>query len=353
MHKIKKIQSKIKVLYVSDFSSSNYHFDHLLFAFKKNPFVKLNTLFSKTSSMSFIDKIAFKLKFERDKVNINAILLQELAKHKYDVIFICKGTNILPKTLKQIFKLPLRPCLVSYSGDNMSKWHNKSLYYHFGLKYYDLIFSVNIPSYKKIEESYFGNGDIVYLDKSFSQYLHRPLSLKRKFFKFDVLFVGTFEKERMQFINFIASCGIRVDVFGSYWEESKRYKLNPNLILHYRELTGKEYVSAIFYAKITLGFLRKINEDTQTSRSIEIPACGGFMLMERTAEHLRLFKEGLQAEFFSTKEELLQKVNYYLEHSGLRENIARNGRRRCYLSKYSYDDNVNRILVKILQKVPL
>jgi spore maturation protein CgeB len=96
--------------------------------------------------------------------------------------------------------------------------------------------------------------------------------------------------------------------------------------------------------RINLNFLRKINRDRHTSRSLEIPACQGFMLAERTDEHLQLFDEGQEAEFFESPQELLAKVKYYLTHEDLRKQIAKAGRDRCTGSGYSHHDRLEVIL---------
>jgi spore maturation protein CgeB len=71
------------------------------------------------------------------------------------------------------------------------------------------------------------------------------------------------------------------------------------------------------------------------------------MLAERTSEHLGLFTEGVEAEFFSSKEELLKKCCYYLSHSEERERIAESGRQRCLRSGYSYERQVEAVLDRL------
>ena len=64
------------------------------------------------------------------------------------------------------------------------------------------------------------------------------------------------------------------------------------------------------------------------------------MLAERTQEHLRLFREGVEAAYFDTDEELLRKVQYYMEHETERKAIAAAGRKRCETSRCSNHDRM-------------
>ena len=82
---------------------------------------------------------------------------------------------------------------------------------------------------------------------------------------------------------------------------------------------------------------------------MEIPACGGFMLAERTPDHQELFEEDKEAVFFdiNNPNELLEKALYYLEHEKERKAIAKAGRERCLKSGYSQHERLTWMLQQI------
>jgi spore maturation protein CgeB len=142
----------------------------------------------------------------------------------------------------------------------------------------------------------------------------------------------------------LARAGFSVRVWGNGWERMS--DSHPRLRLERRPLFNDDYVRAICATKINLCFLRKANRDLQTDRTMEIPACGAFMLAERTAEHRRLFEEDREAVFFDIDDdrELIDKARRYLQDDAARRAVAAAARRRCEVSAYSHHDRVGGML---------
>jgi spore maturation protein CgeB len=71
------------------------------------------------------------------------------------------------------------------------------------------------------------------------------------------------------------------------------------------------------------------------------------MLAERTSEHLEMFEEGEEAEFFDSHAELIEKVKFYLKNEPERRRIAQAGRERCLRSGYSNHERLKEIMRNI------
>lgn len=288
-------------------------------------------------------RVMNKLGYPPDRTGVNYRVLEAAKYQKPEIIWIEKGLTVRPTTLKHFEEIRPQATLVFYSEDDMYAKHNQSAYFRRCLPFYDIVFTTK--SYNAEELPGIGAQRVVFVNKAYDQATHRPLPVtkeEKQQLGADVIFIGSFEQDRAQQMMHLAENDVPVRVWGACWEAW--IGRHPNLTVEGRPVYESDYVKALCASKIALCFLRKANRDLQTDRTMEIPACGTFMLGERTQEHLRLFKEGKEAEFFDTKGELLEKVEYYLQHDEERERIARAGRRRCVKSGYSHHDRLEYML---------
>ena len=278
-----------------------------------------------------------------DVFGANRQILRSAARESFDILWVDRGREIRPATLRRARRIAPALRMVSYSPDDMMSRYNTSVAYRACIPLYDL--HVTTKSYNVAELRALGAREVHFSDKGYDPGVHRPLELSpedREHLACDVGFVGYFEEDRAKMMLRLAEAGVPVAVHGPRWSHLAR--AHPNLIVRGGYLDGDDYARAICATRINLGFLRKSARDLQTARSVEIPACGGFMLAERTDEHLRLFREGVEAEYFAGFEELLEKCRYYLSHEAERAAIAAAGRRRCLEGRY---DNASRLTAVI------
>lgn len=292
---------------------------------------------------SFLCRVFWKLRIPLDDMRVNSKIVNSLSSDSFDIVWIEKGNMIKPWTLKTIKKLAPDARLISCSEDDMYAPHGHSLWYRLGLKWYDTVFTTK--TYNMLELRQFGAKRTVLFLDSYDENLHKPMQLNAEElarYSCDVSAIGAFEPKRAASLLFLAEHGVQVTIWGNGWGPwVNRHK---NLVVKNEFLFGSDYAKAIFASKINLNFLRKVNRDQVTSRSVEIPACEGFMLGERTERHLEFFKEGQEAEFFDSNDELLAKVRYFLGHPEERIKIARAGRNRCWNSGYSMREQLKEII---------
>jgi len=304
-----------------------------------------NSLWYRIAYHAFQRGIPIKLP---DQTGLNEKMKYLSGKNNYDVVWVDKGITVNKSTLLFIKEKLPQTRIVSFSPDNMVLRHNQSQNYLESIPHYD--FNFTTKSYIIEDLQKLGAKNVNFIHKTYGEDFHFPRKLssdEASRLGGDVGFIGAWEKERCESIMFLVKNGIQVKVFGDgKWDEYKgKY---DNLTIR-PSVFSDDYPKALSAFKITLCFLRKINRDQQTARTMEIPACGGFMLAERTQEHLELFKEGEEAVFFSSNKELLELCQYYLSNEKERLKIATAGLERCNSSGYSNEKTMQKMLKIVLE----
>lgn len=263
---------------------------------------------------------------------LNGDLVRRAAGISCDLVWIDKGVWIYPSTLSQLREITGSP-IVHYTADPAITFH-RTRHFIRSIPKYDVC--VTTKSYELDEYRRLGSQHVIFENQQYDPEIFCPMDVSgddRKRLASDVCFIGHGEDHYAECVEAAAEVTDRIAVWGA-WEPyiAKRPKLRQ--FWRGRGIYNREYAAALCSAKVALGLLSKWVAEKTTTRTFEIPACGTFMLAERTDEHLALFKEGVEAEFFSSKDELREKLRFYLAHDNIRQKIAASGRRRCEQSGY-------------------
>jgi spore maturation protein CgeB len=258
------------------------------------------------------------------------------------MLWVDKGIFVDPDVLRAARANGVR-WLVHYSPDNYCLAQNDSRHLRAALPLYDVVVTTKTHNVEPLRRA--GARRVLLSGNAYDPDTHRPLELaaaERQALGCDVSFVGRWEREREALLGVLAAEPIRLSVHGPGWERMRHPALRACVTA--RPVLGDAYARTMAAAKIGLGLLSRLAADAITQRSVELPACGTFMLAERTDEHRAHFREDEEAAFFEGAAELVEKVHYYLAHESERRRIAAAGRRRCETSAYSYDARLRTIL---------
>lgn len=165
----------------------------------------------------------------------------------------------------------------------------------------------------------------------------------------EAVFIGHYEPGfRVDCIAAAARAGLPMRVYSheSHWrielpDDVKRV-VGPSPGLY-----GAAYREKLTRAKVSLCFLSRWNRDVYTRRVFEIPACGGFLLCERSELMQSLYEEGREAELFSTPEELVDKLRFYLGNEAERTRVAQAGRERLLRSGHDIHSRLREWLATV------
>ncbi len=185
--------------------------------------------------------------------------------------------------------------------------------------------------------------DMQLVRHGFDLEVHRSVrvgEVVKKYYACDISFVGCWspKKERLvaAVVKNLPDCMVKL--WGPGWnnagEAMRRCWAG-------RGAFGDELAIIYQVSKINLGLLSEAatdmaSGDQTTVRTWQIPASGGFLLHEATAELEQFLTTGKEVATFTDSADLVTQVAYYLAHPEERIGIAAAGQQRCVAGQYTY-----------------
>lgn len=293
---------------------------------------------------SRVHKVAFRLLRRRPLTYwaLNRKILETAREFRPNIILITTGPFISASTLISL-KEKTGAFLINYCIEDPYNPANSTRDLLAGIPLYDLFACTKKAIMDDVQRA--GARNVAYVPVAYEPSLFFPESPaseeERRRFSCDVAFIGTADPQRYLLLKAVRErlSDLNLRLYGACWDRDP----SLNRIWH-GLVVGRDHRLAIGGAKICLGILRRANRDTITDRSFQIPACGGFLLAERTPEHVDLYEEGQEAEFYDSLDELEEKVYCLLRRNEERTRMASAAHHKVTTSGHTFKHRLEQIL---------
>jgi spore maturation protein CgeB len=336
----------LRVLYISSLAP-DYYGEYRLRALRRLPLGHVAVLdWSEYAGLSGLTgKLQFRLQAGPGVERLNRAVLQAVEREQANVLLCDKVLSLQPATLRKLRQDGV--VTVDYMNDNPFGPRRDPGWRLFrqAIPEYDLHAVPRRSSVADFREH--GAPEVIEIRFTYEPTVHfaPPKQHDRAERDRNVSFIGTPYDDRGAFMTRLWRAGVPVDISGSrpHWQAALPADAFA-AVFRVGELKGAAYREAIWCSRINLAFVTHSNRDEVAHKSFEITACGGFLLAERTPEHLACFHEDEEAVFFSNLDECRAKIDRYLNDEPARAAIAAAGQRRAQSSGYDNDSMFRAVL---------
>jgi len=253
---------------------------------------------------------------------------------KPEIVFVNYGLLLFSQTLKLFHELKIKICCW-FGDDPAALEHSKKLSPHFDL------FFTHEPATMAIHQKL--GARVRHLPYACNKQVHKKVELtpeERENLSSEVSFVGSYTPHRESLLLSLADFDLKI--WGDGWQESSLKSFVKG-----SEVSQQKMVKIFNASKISINIHREnmAGGGGLNCRTYEICACGALQIVDERSDLPALFKIGEELLTFKEREDLREKVRYYLKNSGQRERIARAGHRR--VADYTYLKRVRQILKEV------
>jgi spore maturation protein CgeB len=334
----------MKVLLVGsqkDWAFENHYNNHLQNLGAEVSCFPAHDLFYEFYYKSIFNKIIFRLGISNIYKKINHQLLIKTKSEKFDVVWVFKGMELFPETIRKIrergIKMvnfnPDHPFLHTFRGSGNNLVRNS-------IPFYDLHLCYSIPVKEKIEREF--NIKCHWLPFGYEQDKTQFPGKEEE--KVRACFIGNPDPYRSMELTKLVRSGIPLDLYGNNWENWIKRK--PGYDIQYFPPVYKNDFNRVARPyRLQLNIFRPHNDNSHNMRTFEMPGLGCIMLAPESEEHLHFFKENEEAFYFKDSHDMVQKSKKILGFSYPEAlQIRKAALHRSLSSGYSYQDRAKQVL---------
>lgn len=251
-----------------------------------------------------------------------------------DVLLTTGLAPIDAAALREIGAMGVRR--VNYLTDDPWNPAHRAKWFFAALPEYDYIFS---PRRANIEDLRRASGaEVAFLPFGYDPQLFRPVEATPD--GSDILFAGGADAERAPLIGALWKAGLKIALYGSYWERFAETKTITR-----GQLPAERLSEAIASSKVGLCLVRRANRDGHSMRTFELPAVGICMLAEDTQEHRAIFgPDGQAAVYFCGLADLVEKAKGLVANPCERRRLAGAAHGLIREGRHTYGDRIASML---------
>ena len=283
---------------------------------------------------NIFNKILFKLGLSFIYKKINSKFKETINIFLPDIIFIFKGMEIYPSTLKWAKRKGIK--LVNYNPDNPFIFSGKgsgNSNITKSIDLYDLHFTYNKEIEKQLQEKHKTKTSYLPFACDVSEDLFNICNEQQEILK--TCFLGNPDKQRAKFINKLAEKGIEIDLYGNNWN---RFVKHENITI-YNPIYEIEQWKVLRKYRVQLNLMRIHNLNSHNMRTFKIPGIGGLQVAPYTQEHVEFFKEGEEIFLYKNLDECVIKINYLLKlNKDSTDALRKKSREAIVNGKHTYKD---------------
>jgi len=217
---------------------------------------------------------------------------------------------------------------------------------------YDLIISTKIFHPKIWKEIYGYTNECVFVPQGYDPWFHLK-SFPPKDFQFDVVLVATWRQEYGDLMKKVGELlkdkNISVSIGGNGWIEHRDDY--PSNWIFAGALHGQSYINWLRCGKICIAPVtqnmivngKKQPGDVDSTRTYELAAANCFFIHKKTDFVTKIYDEQSEVPTYETAEDLVKKIQYYLDNDNIRKSMMMAAHMRAVPS-YSLDSRVKNIL---------